>query len=971
MNKLFKKGLWLAISVVFATLLIICVILNSVISVYYIQIDGFLNIKRSEVVGLDEDATFYTQKYDTVDEVKAKAAEVCEALEGEGLVMLRNENNALPLNSNSKISLFGSGSVFVNCSAQGNRQASDKTDYPTFKEAFEAENFQVNETLWNFYTTGAGSRYGGSLNRINEAPYSAFGSAERDSFKDYGDAAVVVFTRDSIEGSDIKAGGSQQDIESGVVGEDGTYISLSVQERTLLEELTKLKVAGTFKKIVVLINSAPALNLNFLNNENISVDACLWIGNTGMSGVNAVAKVMSGEINPSGRLSDTYVYDNFSSPAAASWGFNENKVFTNSYDNDSLAAYQKYYGVYVEGVYVGYRYYETRYADVVESRSNVGEYSYTETVAYPFGYGLSYTQFDYSDFEVTEKADSFEVKVTVTNTGDSTGKEVVQVYLQKPYTDYAESVMMEVPAVELVGFAKTKPLAKGEAEIVKIEIPKEEFASYDTYGIGSYILDSGDYYLAVGDNSHDALNNILSEKGYTVDNGMDENGNTSLVFHKNYAQQDKVTYTKSSVTGNDVSNQLAFADPNRYEGYNETVTYVSRSDWQGTMPEGKQLLKLTSQMISDLQVVDIDDVPVEGELPDYGEDNGLLLINMRGKDYNDENWDKLLDQMTFEEQNQLLSLARNTQAVTSVMKPETTESDGPTLVKDTNVAAGGEDTMARFPCEGIWASTFNRDLIEDVSEVLASDCVVSGIDGLWCCGVNIHRTPFGGRVHEYFSEDPFLTGSMAEVEIKTIQSYGIIPGAKHFVFNDEEENRGGVGVWLNEQAAREIYLEPWKYIVAPEMGNAFSIMSSFNRVGCKWSSASKELITEILRNEFGFEGYVLTDLASGNGASYMVTLDGILAGTDAWLNYNAGEHSFSQYQNNPTVANLMRESCHRILYAVCNHSVAMNGFTEETRIQYYFIWYEALVNGILIASSIITAGAVVMYVISKIKERNN
>lgn len=971
MKRLFSQKLWTALSVVFATILTLVIIVNSVVGSYYAQIDNFLGIsERYTFVGADSNAVYFDKTpYVGLDSVQARSKEVCEAVEGEGLVLLKNENNALPLAKDSKVSLFGVDSTYINCSAQGQRKTDDKEMYPTLKEAFENAKTQVNGELWQFYQT---SSYGGTLNTVNEIPWDVYPASVKSTFGSYGDAAIVLFARDSIEGSDVKANGTDEEIKSGKIGTDGTYISLSVDERQLLTELTKLKSAGTIQKIVVLLNSAVCISLDFLQDENISVDACMWIGNTGMSGINAVAKAVVGDIVPSGKLSDTYVYDNFSSPAMASWAFNDDRVFTNRWSDDSLGSAQSYYGVYVEGVYVGYRYYETRYADVVEGAEGVGEYKYTDTVAYPFGYGKSYTTFAYSDFSVKPTADgkAYDVSVKITNTDENglgySGKEVVQVYLQKPYTDYAREVMMEVPAIELVGFAKTSTLTPGSSETVTVRVDKQEFASYDTYGFGTYVVDSGEYFITVGNGAHDALNNVLANKGYSVADGMDYDGKAELVYKIDEAKQDHTTYATSGVTGNEIGNKLQAADPNTNVCVQDMITYVSRNDWDGTWPTEKAIIKLNDALKKALQNKDIADVKSEGDLPAYNEKNGLTLYDLRGKSYDDPMWTKLLNQMTFDDQNTLIHLAINTAGVASVTKPSTVESDGPTHVKDTT--PGYVESNCRFPCEGIWASTFNTDLMTDVGEILASDCVLAGISGLWCSGVNIHRTPFGGRAHEYFSEDPFLTGNMVVNEIKALQHYGIVVGAKHYVFNDQERNRSGVATWLNEQSAREIYLEPWYYVAAPvENGGAAcgSIMSSFNRMGPTWTSASKELITGILRDEFGFDGYVITDLASGNGASYMTALDGILAGTDCWLNYNVNEHSLEAYKDNATVALAMREACHRILYTIGNKSIAMNGIGPDTMMKPNVIWYEALVTAVLIVMACLTAVSVVMYALSK------
>lgn len=968
----------MVISVITATLLVISTALYSIAYSYQTLLNQTFGLKNYDIVD-DGDGTentdYYTAKYKTKDELLNYGASVAEEVEAEGLVLLKNDG-ALPLDSSDglKVSLFGTGSVNINNSVQGMRGgaggASDSSDgLVNFRDALEALSggkVEVNPALWDFYTVGAGKNYGGQKRLdastniqtyyINEVPWKAYDFTVTSSFASYSDAAIVVLTRDGTEGADLNAFGSD--------GKDGNYLALSAEETELLKQLSSLKRGGTFKNIIVVLNSASAIQLNFLKDEDITVDACLWIGNTGMTGINAVAKALVGEVVPSGRLTDTYVYDNFSSPAMASWVLNNNKVFSSSWDNANLDNTQRYYGVYIEGIYVGYRYYETRYADVVEKRSGVGAYNYADTVAYTFGSGLSYTDFSYGGYAVTPSADgkTFEVSVTVTNTGDTySGKETVQIYLQKPYTDYAIANQMEVSAVELVGYGKTDVLAPGASETVKITVEKEDFASYDVYGAETYILDEGTYYLSAGKNAHDALNNILAEKGYTTADGMDYGGNKDLVWSASVATRDTETYSVSGESGAEINNKLAFADPNRnVNAGGNLVTYLSRSNWTGTWPAKAVTLELTAAMIEDLQS---DKEPEsEGGMPVFGASNGLTLIMLRGKDYDDADWDKLLDEMTFEDYNTLLSTAYCVTApVESVVKPQTKEMDGPTYCKEQE-----DPKNLRFPCEGIWGATFNNELLFKVGEVLANHSLYLGYHGMWIPGINIHRTPYNGRTHEYFSEDPYLTGICAQAEIEGIQEYGVIAWPKHFILNDQEANRNGIGIWGNEQGIREIMLRPWKYATSPERGNAHGVMSSFNRVGGIWSSGSKELVNGILRDEFGFNGMIITDMADANGTVYMSCVDGITAGTDLWLS-SGKDHSFTAYANNATVVNAMRESCHRILYNVCNYSAAMNGYSSTTRLVRVYVWWEIAVITLLTVSCVLTAASLGLLCFSEYK----
>ena len=974
MKKRNSSKKWAVLSAVMLTLLAVITTGTAVANEYAPLINANLQLQNYKMVeegdGSDKIVTAAAD-YDTPKEIQDYFNRVCEDLEAEGLVLLKNDNNALPLSKTSKVSLFGTGSVNINCSVQGMRNttsesggSSSESGLPTLKDAFANLGVEVNPSLWDFYTIGAGKGYGGEkkLNPenniqtyyINEVPWTEYASV-RNSFASYDDAAIAVFTRDSTEGSDANAIGSD--------GIDGSYLSLSPEESELLKQLTVLKNNGTFKKVVVLLNGAQPIELDFLDDPEISVDSCMWIGNTGMSGVHAVAKAIIGDVVPSGRATDTFTKDHLTSPVMASWMLNDNGVFSNKWDDSRLSNTQSYYGVYVEGIYVGYRYYETRYADVVEGRANVGNYTYTNDVAYAFGSGLSYTEFEYSDMTVEESADgkSYDVTVTVTNIGtEYTGKEVVQIYLQKPYTDYAIQNAMEVSAIELVGFEKTEPLAPGASQEVTVNVEKTLFASYDTYGAATYVLDAGDYYLTAGKDAHDALNNVLSKKGYTTANGMTEEGDADLVWKNTVATLDTETYSTSDQTGYEITNQLSDYDPNTYVGGGSNyITYVSRNDWTGTWPKTKALLTLTDAMYKALQ--SNNPVKSEGSMPELGQNNGLTLAMLRGKDFNDEDWDKLLAQMTFDDMNTLLTTAFcQTAAIESVVKPQTKEMDGPTYCKESK-------NGCRLPCEGIWAATFNKALIEEAGVALANDCLYTGYHGMWIPGINIHRSPFSGRNHEYFSEDPYLTGVAAEVEIKGIQKYDVIAFPKHYIFTDQEANRNGIGIWLNEQSAREIYVQPWKYACGINKGNAHGIMTSFNRSGCAWTSASYGLVTEILRNEIGFEGFIITDMADANGTGYMSCIDGIVAGTDTWLS-SGKNHSFAEYKNNATVVNAMKDACHRTLYAVCNYSASMNGYSPSTKIVRVYLWWEIALTAAVVVIGIVSAGSVVMYCISKRKD---
>ena len=971
MRKHYSKNKWTNISVVFATLLAIILVATNAVMAYAPVINSTLNTATSKITGLNTDAVYYPDEYTDVQEAAEYINDVYYEAEAEGLVLLKNESGTPPLAQGDTVSLFGTASVYINCSTQGIRSIGDKTDYPTIREAFANNGISVNEELWDFYNSGAGLSFGVTRTAINEIPWSRFPTDLQETFQ--GTAAVVVLTRENGEGEDQIVGGISNTA-------DGSYLSISDEEMELLVNLSQLKKSGDFDKVILILNTALPLQLEFLDDPSVDIDTCMWIGNVGSSGIYAVADALVGKVNPSGRLSSTYVKDNLSSPAMASWAQNFGMSITQQFSGDisSLVSSQFNYYAYVEGIYVGYRYYETRYEDILLGTAGSGDYIYEDNVAYPFGYGLSYTTFEYSNFSIAETADNnYNVSVTVTNTGNVQGKHAVQIYLQKPYTDYDIENGIEKASIELAGFAKTGLLEPNTSETVVVTIDKELFASYDQNGAQTYILDAGSYYLSVGKNAHDALNNILAAKNITgmIDfQGSPVSGSADLaLIALEQKSLDITTFSTSKETGYEIYNQLDSADMNRYDGAGtNAVTYVTRSNWEATYPSRAVDFEINRYLLEDLQNITVDDFARKSykavhQMPALNQAGELTLSSLRSTAdasiaITDTRWDELLNQISFDDMNRLLTTAIcNTTGITSIAKPETKDSDGPAYVKETNTAQDGEDTMCRMPCEGIIASTYNQELIQRVGEAFGIDAQVSGVNGLYAPGMNIQRTPFGGRNSEYYSEDPVLSGIAAMYEVLGIQSKGIITYIKHYAFNEQDTYRDGASVWFNEQAAREIYLRPFEYAVRPSMGNSHALMTAFNRIGATWCSAHYGLITEILRNEWGFDGYVLTDYAGG-GLQYMTLLDGIMAGTDCWL--LNGEMTFTPYSDNPTVVTAMREATKRILYTTTNYSNIMNGMDQNTRVVQIIPYWQAILYSAIALISLLFAGSVIMLALS-------
>ncbi|MBO4540373.1 MAG: glycoside hydrolase family 3 C-terminal domain-containing protein [Bacilli bacterium] len=923
-------------------------------------INNALNVQTYKIIANEdqspEAAEYFKSDYSSLEEVAAAGQRVAEEVEASGLVLLKNDNNALPLKmANPKVSLFGDGARAINYTPSLSGGSVDISRYKTLRGALEGVGCQVNGTLADWYSA---NNAGGRTNsvdglvknyRINETPWADVKNANESTFANYGDAAIVVFTRDSGEGFDLTTKGSD--------GRNGTYVGLSEEETNLLKGLTALKNNGAFSRIIVLLNSSAQIELNFLNEADIDVDSILWIGNVGGFGLEAVAKALVGQINPSGKLSDTYVKEALSSPAAASWASTDSGVFAQEYGSASslgLNNLNKYYGVYVEGIYVGYRYYETRYEDAVLNRGNHGSYQYDADVAYPFGHGLSYSEFEYKNFSIRENVaeKAFVVELDVKNKGNVAGREVVEVYGQKPYREGG----LEKSAIELMGFAKTESIDPDGSEHVTIKVEKEQFRSYDNVTAKTYILDEGDHYLAVGKNAHDALNNILAMKGKSIGG---DSAFAALAFQQNTV--DSTSYSKSRHTGKTITNQLEEYDINVYSNKGDNAaTYVSRSNWAGTFPQAKASLNANQAMAQDLAS---HKAIVEKEgLSDitYASGGAGRLINLRELPYDAEGWDDLLDQMTYEEQSLLLSNgAFGTATIDSIGLLQTKASDGPNFITSTA-------TNVALPSEGIWASSFDPELLGKVGDYLAEDCRINGIHTLYAPGINIHRTPFIGRSHEYFSEDPYLSGIAVANEIDGMQKKGVVPTVKHFAFNDQDAARNGISIWLNEQAAREICLLPFEYAMGLKYGNCHAAMNSFNRAGAIWVGASDALQNAIARDEWGFDGYFITDMANANGALYMTYDDGFMNGTDLFLG-SGTKTALKEWKSSLTFKHKVREAVHRVLYVTVNYCCAMNGITADTKIVAVTPWWDTTLVAASIALGVLAGASLALYVVFQLK----
>ena len=918
------------------------------------QINSALGTATSKVVStLAEGETegyarYFESKYNSIAELKAAGEAKVREVEGEGIVLLKNDNNVLPLKAGSDVALVGVTILDPVYGGTGSG-AVDANGAANYYDVMTQAGYNVvDKALLDYYVEKEAKR---NAHEIGEIKWSKVKKNNGDTIGN-GEDVIFVVGRVGGEGNDVTV-----TIDDTL---DDDYLKLNENELSILEGLKELKDDGKIRSITMIINSANPMSVGFLNDEAYGVDAALWVGSVGQTGIYAVGDVISGKTNPSGSLPDTWWVDNQLNPVQNNFG-SYTYADANNFDLGTNANKFNQYVVYQEGIYVGYKYTETRYEDVVMGTPNAGDFNYNSIVGYPFGFGLSYTSFSFSDMQVEKTGEgqqtSYDVSVKVTNTGAVAGKKTVQVYAQKPYTEYDKQNGIEKAAVELAGYGKTAILQPGESEVVKVNVPEYFLTSYDATGTGVYILDEGHYYLTVADDSHAAANNILAAKGMTTENGMTAAGDASLTYGMDYAF-DAETYATSYGTGSEVKSLFADADVNRYEGSGDnSVVYYSRSNWAGTVTSGPVQLTMTAQIAADAKLDDSDLPDATGiEFPTMGVSANLQLVNMMDYDYDDPQWDIFMDQLTYEQMAKLCANGlRMTINIDAIGKPLTVDHNGPSgVTQKYSVGENGYAVQTNdpqkdikgtcYPCNGIIAATFNDELIREVGELIGEDAMWAGYAGLYGTGLNIHRSPYAGRVFEYYSEDGTLTGLVDAAETLGIQSKGVYVYNKHFVLNDQENNRAGIATWVNEQALREIYLRAFELPIVN--ADAKCVMTAFNRLGAQWAGAYTELLTDWLRGEAGMEGFAVTDMYDD---TYMVKANEVVAGNDIPDNYVGDDISqFAAYGPNGTtpnaaVAQALRTSSKRVLYTVL-HSRGMDGISSNTQIVSVTPWWQMTLN---------------------------
>lgn len=788
------------------------------------------------------------------------ATEVAKSITDEGLVLLKNEDNVLPLKDEKKVNVFGFGAMNYKMGGGGSG-ATNLDEAVSLYDGLSTAGIAYNQDLYDFYVenedlvdTESSSIWAqmaaGILGTetVSEPETTDYITDEvMAQATEYSDTAMIVVTAMSSEASDASV----------------DQLQISDSERALID-----RVANEFENVIILVNSGYAMDLSFVD-EYDSIKSVLWIGNPGAYGALSIGNTLAGNINPSGRLNDTYVHDIASIPAVQNTG---------DYEYDNIEGIGRL--DYEEGIYVGYRYYETKYLN--------DEAGYDAAVQYPFGYGLSYTEFNQEIVNSSVTDDKVSIDVKVTNTGDVAGKDVVQVYYNPPYTDGG----IEKSATVLAGFDKTDILEPGASETVTIEFDVRDMASWDM-DAGNYIVEAGDYEIRVAQNAHDTFDSFT----HTVDSD--------------------IVYTEDEDTGTAYESLFDYADGD--------LTYLSRADFDGTFPSDSDVELTASQDVID--EFNSEPTEIEGTEAVTGTDNGIMLADLEGLDFDDPMWDEFLDQFTIEEMIGLVSYGGyHTRAIERLGVPRTELLDGPA---GWNSMFGSKVNAASYPTELLLASTWNADLAYALGDAIGNEGEVYGIDMWYAPAMNIHRSPIGGRNYEYFSEDPLMSGIMAAGMVNGAQEHDVMVTIKHFVLNEQEVNaRSGVMVWANEQAMRELYFRPFE--IAVKESSPTGAMSSFINIGPKWAGGNDELLNDLLREEWGFDGIVTTDAQLG---SWMDPVKAVLTGNELMLSVFKGasneEMLTDAYNEMPVaISNGLRDRTHTIMYNIVNHTNAIER-TEE------------------------------------------
>jgi beta-glucosidase len=903
----------------------------------------------------DWDTEYYSADFDSIDDVDAAAKELVEEISGAGIVLAKNEGAALPLAAGSSVTMLGRAAADPVFGGSGSGSV-DTNSAVNARQGLENAGFTVNDAVYGAIESYAAENPRGFIEMdrpdistyfIGEMPVDGY-EAQSASFADYADAAVVYIGRPGGEGGDLTRDMSDWDDNA----EPGQHqLELNQDEKDLVE-LAK----ANFDTVVIVVNSSTTIEMGDLQADT-GVDAILLAGSPGATGLNAVGRILSGDVNPSGRTSDLWAADFTADPTYQNFGGYLYDNLEVSYPvsavetatSNATVTDEAPFVNYAEGIYFGYRYYETAAAE--------GFLDYDEAVVYPFGYGLSYTDFTWSvtDTQAGAVDGTIAVTVEVTNAGSVAGKDVVELYYTAPYTPGG----IEKSEVVLGDFAKTGVIEPGASESVTLELPVEDMASYDYLGEQAYVLEAGDYAISVRTDSHTVAPGT-EPITYSVDSDVVYSG-------ENHRSTDLAEVTNQF---DDVSAQFST------EPEDGKILAMSRADFAGTFPTaptGDQLV--ASDAVAEGFAAwdyDAEADAFEGDMPTTGASTELSLIDLRGLPKDDPQWDELLDSLSVGDMtDMLLNGAYQTAAIGSIGKPQTTEPDGPAGFSSfINSSING----VAYPSEFLIAQTWDVDLGRAMGEMLGNEAMFKDINGWYAPAANLHRSPFAGRNFEYYSEDPFLSGLMMTSVANGAAEKGVYTPLKHFALNDQETNRvnNGIATWATEQTIREIYLKPFEMAVknitmevpylADDEGTietttvgATAIMSSFNRIGATWAGGSEALMTDVLRGEWGFEGFAISDF---NLYPYMNPNQSISAGTDLTLTFQPSK-SFGDTSSAKAVTDI-REATHNILFTVAS-SNAMNGLAPGATVSYTPpTWVYIQIGASILVGLLVVAGALLV-----------
>ena len=1016
------RRVWRGVTTATASLLALSVCASTVVDGFRTDIDKFLGTKSTKLVTESSDGTdLYTFKsdYTSTTELLHGIQDVGERMSEEGSVLLKN-NGALPLTQDEtqKITLLGFSSYYP---VQGGDMGSSfiantGTDADTVDMvgAFKAKGFGLNQTVADMYEAlkpmykSEVQSWGGTVeyNHIT-APSTTgvFSSKEpsqaaldgqnatwKDSMND-NNVMIVTIARSASENGSYNPGTAGVDPTQNLNQTDP--LGLSDDERDLINAAVTAKAANG-GKVIVLLNNASAMEVQEIE-DNVGVDAILQVGLPGGYGFYGVADILSGAVSPSGHLTDTYAVKNANSPAAQNFG---DLQWTNANPdinmNDAV--------VEAENIYIGYKYYETRYFDTVMGQGNAAStvgsstgsaWNYDDEVTYPFGYGLSYTTFEQTldNLNVDLENETVTANVTVKNTGSVAGKDVVQLYVSLPYTDYDKEHGVEKAAIQLLDYGKTAELAPGASETVTITADMQNMASWDSTADnavgtkGCYILDAGDYWFTIGNGAHEAVNNVLAAEGQSVDGSADKAKSWTLDSF------DDTTFATTK-NGTAVENQLADMDVNYW--LPGTATYLTRADWEGTFPKTYKDLTATDEML-DILDNDIYEINANGDpsTVTFGADNGLTLADLKGvSDINDERWDMLMDEITLEECMIRTGFGgTSTKVIESIMSPEAIQNDGPNgfnsypLGQYANTDASTGDPcvvdandpnltykMGTMVNETVIAQTFNKDLAADYGRVIGNYSLWANTAIFWGIGTNLHRLPYNARNHEYYSEDAVLTAGQGTAYAAAAMQYGVIIAPKHLAFNDTEINRTGISVFMTEQQARENELRGTQGIV--ENAHVLGLMTAYNRVGITQDNAHTGLMKNILRNEWGFQGLISEDFIQN--ANYVVLKEAVLNGVT--MSCNTGDNTMAAVSEkypywtveavsqDTTMMTALKQAMKYQNYALAN-SNAMDGMASSTRLVSVRTWYDNALVAVQVVFAALTVLAAAMYVLNDRKSK--